>query len=73
MAMDDIQLALESGYPDDLAYKLYDRKAKILVAFKRIPEAVEAYKTALKYVDKVKPDGLVTRLTPTENQTHPVL
>jgi len=51
-ALDDIRLAFESGYPDDLAYKLYDRKAKILVAFKQMKDAGEAYKKALEYLDK---------------------
>ena len=31
LALDDIKLALESGYPDELAYKLYDRQAKISI------------------------------------------
>merc|ERR1712012_1291634 len=52
MALDDINLAFRLGYPDDLAYKLYDRKAKCLVAFKQMADAGEAYKLALKYVDK---------------------
>jgi len=52
MALDDIKLAFEVGYPDELAYKLYDRKAKILVLFKQMADAEEAYKNALKYVDK---------------------
>ena len=53
MALDDINLSFRLGYPDDLAYKLYDRKAKCLVAFKQMADAGEAYKLALKYVDKV--------------------
>ena len=52
MALDDIKLAFQCGYPDDLAYKLYDRKAKCLIAFKQMKDAEEAYKLALKYVDK---------------------
>ena len=52
MAIDDITLAFRLGYPDDLAYKLYDRKAKCLVAFKQMADAEVAYKAALKYVDK---------------------
>ena len=32
--------------------KLYDRKAKCLIAFKQMADAGEAYKLALKYVDK---------------------
>ena len=52
MAIDDIDLSFRLGYPDDLAYKLYDRKAKCLVAFKQMADAELAYKAALKYVDK---------------------
>ena len=52
MALDDIKLSFQMGYPDDLAYKLYDRKAKCLIAFKQMADAGEAYRLALKYVDK---------------------
>ena len=52
MALDDIQLAFQMGYPDDLAYKLYDRRAKCLIAFKQMADAGEAYRLALKFVDK---------------------
>jgi len=54
LALDDIQLAFEMGYPDDLAYKLYDRKAKCMLPFKRMKEAEAAYKLALEYLDKAK-------------------
>merc|ERR1712088_396072 len=40
MALDDIKLSFQMGYPDDLAYKLYDRKAKCLVTFKLMGDAV---------------------------------
>ena len=33
----DIKLALASGYPEELAYKLYQRRAKIQTVFKVIP------------------------------------
>ena len=52
MALDDIKLSFQMGYPDDLAYKLYDRKAKCLITFKQMADAGEAYRLALKYVDK---------------------
>jgi len=54
MALDDIRMALEVGYPDDLAYKLYDRRAKILVVFRQMADAEEAYRTSLKYLEKAK-------------------
>ena len=44
---------MKVGYPDELAYKLYDRRAKILVLFKQMEDAEEAYKSAVKYLDKV--------------------
>ena len=62
MAIDDIDLSFRLGYPDDLAYKLYDRKAKCLVAFKQMADAEVAYKAALKYVDKA------TKLTKEKKQ-----
>lgn len=54
LALDDIELAFEMGYPDDLAFKLYDRRAKCLLPFKRMAEAEAAYKLALQYLDKAK-------------------
>lgn len=54
LALDDIELAFEMGYPDDLAFKLYDRRAKCLLPFKRMSEAEAAYKLALQYLDKAK-------------------
>jgi len=52
LALDDIKLSFEMGYPDELAYKLYDRKAKCLITFRQMADAGEAYKLALKYLDK---------------------
>ena len=40
--------------PPDLAFKLYDRRAKCLLPFKRMVEAEAAYKLALQYLDKAK-------------------
>ena len=45
-------LPLQVGYPDELAYKLYDRKAKCLIAFKQMKDAGQSYELALKYLDK---------------------
>ena len=47
-------IPIQVGYPDELAYKLYDRRAKILVLFKQMEDAEEAYKSAVKYLDKVR-------------------
>lgn len=35
LALDDIRLALESGYPEELRFKLLERRAKILGHFKQ--------------------------------------
>ena len=50
-ALDDIQLALLSGYPDELAYKLYERQGKIRASFKDVDGACESYKLAVKYIE----------------------
>ena len=50
-ALDDIQLALLSGYPDELAYKLYERQGKIKAFFKDVDGACESYKLAIKYIE----------------------
>ena len=50
MALDDIELAFRLGYPDDLAYKLHDRRAKCLVAFKQMEDAGEAYRWVRRYI-----------------------
>ena len=39
----DIKLALASGYPEELAYKLYQRRAKIQTVFKVIPHPPHPY------------------------------
>jgi len=54
LAIDDIDLAFQLGYPDDLAFKLYERKGKCLVAFKQMQSAKVAYTLALKFLDKAK-------------------
>ena len=50
MALDDIELSFRLGYPDDLAYKLHDRRAKCLVAFKQMEDAGEAYRWLQRYI-----------------------
>ena len=39
----DIKLALASGYPEELAYKLFQRRAKIQTVFKVIPHPTHPY------------------------------
>ena len=38
-SLDDIDLALEAGYPKDISYKLLERRAKCLVHLGRYGEA----------------------------------
>ena len=35
LALDDIKLAFKSGYPEELHFKLLERKAKILMFFRQ--------------------------------------
>ena len=44
----DVQSALESGYPADLAYKLYERKGKCCMKLKMYHEAAESLEKALE-------------------------
>uniref|UniRef100_A0A0K2TLD8 Protein-lysine N-methyltransferase SMYD4 n=1 Tax=Lepeophtheirus salmonis TaxID=72036 RepID=A0A0K2TLD8_LEPSM len=57
LALEDIELALESGYPKELEYKLYERKAKCLMMYKQMKDSEEAYKTALASLDHAKLDA----------------
>ena len=54
LALDDIKLALEVGYPEELQYKLLERKAKILTFFKQFIDARDTYKQLLKSLDVAK-------------------
>ena len=51
-AKDDIQLALLSGYPEELSYKLYERQGKVRAALKDVDGACESYQLAIKYIEK---------------------
>jgi tetratricopeptide (TPR) repeat protein len=57
LALDDIRLALESGYPEDLHFKLLERKAKILMYFKQFSDAQKVYKDLVKSLDNAKIDS----------------
>ena len=39
LALDDIKLAFEMGYPEELRFKLLERKAKILMLGKQFSDA----------------------------------
>ena len=56
-ALDDIKLAMESGYPEELHFKLLERKAKILTFFKQFIDARDTYKLLLKSLDNAKVDA----------------
>lgn len=50
-------LALECGYPEELHYKLLERKGKILMFFKQFVDARNVFKELLKALDKAKVDS----------------
>ncbi|XP_018014886.2 SET and MYND domain-containing protein 4-like, partial [Hyalella azteca] len=52
----DIDEALEHHYPKELKFKLYKRKARILVDLKRHLEARDSFRQALKWLDWAKMD-----------------
>ena len=56
LSLDDIKLAFDSGYPEDLQFKLLERKAKIEVFFKQFIDARNTYKALLVSLDKAKVD-----------------
>ena len=51
LALDDIRLALEVGYPKELRYKLLERRGKILMFFKQFYDAKETFQELLKALD----------------------
>eukprot|EP00095_Tigriopus_kingsejongensis_P011484 maker-scaffold626_size122949-snap-gene-0.33 protein:Tk11484 transcript:maker-scaffold626_size122949-snap-gene-0.33-mRNA-1 annotation:"set and mynd domain-containing protein 4-like" len=50
MAIQDIDMALKSGYPVQKSFKLYERKGECLESLKAFPKAALALGTAVKYV-----------------------
>ncbi len=57
LALDDIRLAFESGYPEELHFKLLERKAKILMFFRQFEDARGVYQDLVKSLDKAKVDA----------------
>ena len=53
----DIQLAIDSGYPAELKYKLLDRKGRCYLKIGRMKEARNAFNKALQHVEKVQFEG----------------
>ena len=51
-ALDDIEEALEKGYPADLQYKLIERQSKCLSATGQINEAIKACHSALEKLEQ---------------------
>ncbi|XP_023339922.1 SET and MYND domain-containing protein 4 [Eurytemora carolleeae] len=54
----DIDLAMRLGYPDNLVFKLHERRAKSRFAMEKIEEAKEDIKLAQKYLELSKLDEL---------------
>lgn len=57
LALDDIKLAFEMGYPEELRFKLLERKAKILMLGKQFSDAQDTYKELIKSLDVAKCDS----------------
>ncbi|XP_050521268.1 SET and MYND domain-containing protein 4-like [Daktulosphaira vitifoliae] len=51
LAIADIQRAFEHEYPNELRYKVYERKAKCLLATNRLKSALESFKATLQTLD----------------------
>jgi len=47
----DVDTALNNGYPDNLAYKIYERKGRALIGLNRAKEAVVALDKAVKKIE----------------------
>ena len=54
LAIDDIDLVLKLNYPKELKYKVYERKAKSLLALKKHEEGIEEFKKTLQALDDCK-------------------
>ncbi|XP_012543048.1 SET and MYND domain-containing protein 4 [Monomorium pharaonis] len=53
-ALEDIEEALQLGYPKDLFYKLEERRARCLLGLKRHDDAIEAFRGALQALDNIR-------------------
>ncbi|XP_073981642.1 SET and MYND domain containing, class 4, member 3 isoform X2 [Rhodnius prolixus] len=54
LALNDIEKALNIGYPTELQYKILDRKAKCLLALKQHQKAIEAFRETITALDNAK-------------------
>ena len=54
--LDDIELALQSGYPKDSYYKLYDRQGKCFLAIGKGKNAKESFSKAVDCIKSAKMD-----------------
>lgn len=54
LALKDIEQAIRMGYPQELLYKLEERRARCHLALKNHPTAVEAFRSALQALDHAK-------------------
>lgn len=57
LSLADIELALEHGYPQNLQYKLYDRKGKCYMQMKWRDEAIDAFEKAKCEIKLADLDG----------------
>ncbi|VVC29601.1 Tetratricopeptide repeat,Tetratricopeptide repeat-containing domain,Tetratricopeptide-like helical [Cinara cedri] len=50
-SISDIQRALDNGYPKNLRYKVYDRRARCFLATKQLKSALESFKATIEALD----------------------
>ena len=60
-AVVDIEYSLEAGYPNEMVYKLYERKAKCLVGCKKMGEAINYYNMAIDMLKEANLDEEKTK------------
>uniref|UniRef100_A0A1B6CWC9 MYND-type domain-containing protein n=1 Tax=Clastoptera arizonana TaxID=38151 RepID=A0A1B6CWC9_9HEMI len=54
LTLQDIELAIGSGYPKDIKYKICDRKARSLLALNQLKDARDAFRETLTALDVSK-------------------
>ena len=52
--MDDIKASFMFGYPNELTFKLYDRRGRCYMKLRHFAEAVQAFEEALLKVEESK-------------------
>lgn len=50
LALRDIKLSLESGYPQEKAFKLYERKGEVQTSLKKKSDALNSFQMSIKMI-----------------------